>query len=158
MTADPLPLVELAPQRLLRLRVVGEPVAQGSMKCVGGRGPRAHQLVPDNKERLLPWRRQIATAARALWGDRPAYDGPVDIRVVYLFTLPASAPKSWQSHPYWRTPSHSADGDKCQRAVWDALSRDAPILTNDARCVRWSGAKQWAVDGPPGLIVEVWEA
>jgi Holliday junction resolvase RusA-like endonuclease len=160
MSADTLPLAELSPRRLLRVTVLGIPQPQGSKDFKGMRGGKPI-LVESNDAKLQPWRRAIATAARTAWGQQPAYDGPVELRIQFTLTRPASAPVSWLARERWRLPSHGVDLDKLVRAVGDSITR-AGVWVDDARVVRLSAAKVYAGDPQglpePGARIEIWTA
>lgn len=158
MTADALPLAELAPRRLLRVTVPGIPQPQGSKDFKGMRAGKPI-LVESNDAKLQPWRKAIAGRARTAWGQRPPHDGPVELRVQFTLERPASAPVSWQQRERWRLPSHGVDLDKLVRAVGDALTRSG-VWADDARVVRLSAAKVYAGDpaglDEPGARIEIW--
>jgi crossover junction endodeoxyribonuclease RusA len=64
---------------------------------------------------------------------RPAFEGPVRCTVQFVYADLKSDPTR-----YWK--STVPDGDKLERAVWDALT-NAQVWEDDARVVDWSGQK-----------------
>jgi len=48
------------------------------------------------------------------------------------------------------------DGDKLDRAVWDAVTR-AGLWQDDAQVVEWAGSRRWAdTERVPGVHIGVW--
>lgn len=158
MTADALPLPEMGARRLLRVTVIGTPQPQGSKDFKGMRAGKPI-LVESNDAKLQPWRKAIATTARAAWGQQAAHDGPVELRIQFTLTRPVSAPVSWQKRERWRFPSHGVDLDKLVRAVGDSITR-AGVWVDDSRVVRLSAAKVYTGDpaglDEPGARIEIW--
>lgn len=117
------------------------------------------------QKNLASWDKAIAWEARKAWRHDPI-EGPVSVRCLFFLPRPkshfgtgknASVLKS--SAP--RFPVQKPDGDKLERASWDALSRT--IFSDDAQVVDWSGAKRWAEhddsagwgSGVPGVQITV---
>ena len=125
---------------VLKFRVPGQPVPQGSMRAYNS------HVVHANASRLLPWRAAVTAAAQAAitehdetwYGDHP-------MRVDALFTF---APLQKHFHrgglrsdaPYYR--STRPDLDKLIRAVLDALT-DAGVWADDAQVVMITSSKTY---------------
>jgi Holliday junction resolvase RusA-like endonuclease len=126
----------------LVIRVVGEPVPQGSMTGVAmGRRVR---IFADNEKILRPWRDAVTEAARAT-ANRERWtrlDGAIEVGIVFFLDRPAAAPR----RRIW--PEKRPDLDKLTRAVGDALT-DAGVLHDDARIVHLDVWKRYAPDGVP---------
>lgn len=107
------------------VRVYGTPVAQGSMKCVGGRG--RHQLVDNKNAALKPWRAAVAAAGQRLVDHHQLaiLTCPLQMDVVFTVGLPRTVKpedRPWPSLKAARTADGGGDLDKMVRAVGDALT------------------------------------
>ena len=132
---------------LVRLRVVGVPVPQGSMRAFVVRG---RPILTSTSRDLKGWR---ATIAQAMQTQRtgPQLTIPVRLSLTFFVPKPKSAPKKKQTWPVKRP-----DMDKLVRAVFDALSR--VLYGDDSQVVHLSAAKVWATDTePPGVLIEAWD-
>ena len=152
--ADDLPITHL-----WKFEVVGEPVPQGSWVPFISKTTGHAMAKPSNEKALNAWRKLVADTAAACrppWLREP-YDGPVYVKLVYVrkrndsdylsdgVSLRKGAP---------RYPATSPDGDKCDRAIWDALTGVA--FTNDARVVSWVGVKRFAaLDEAERVLVDI---
>lgn len=128
----------------LVITVAGRPAPQGS-KHLGEHGQMREQSA------YLPaWRAAVKKAAYERYRDLgvdpaalPLLRGPVGLHIV--FRLPAG-----------RRIDAAPDGDKLDRATWDALTQ-ARVWEDDGRVVAWGGAKvEAAEDAPMGARIEVW--
>lgn len=132
--------------RELVISVRGEPIPQGSMKCVGvHRG--IHRLLPSNKADLMPWRDTVAKAAKSaanLAGAAP-FDEPVHLDVDFFLTRPPSVSK----RRIW--PAVKPDLDKLLRGLNDALEASG-VLAGDSRVVTITAAKHYAQRQPGARI------
>lgn len=134
---------------IYKFRVNGDAVPQGSKKGFVDKFGHV-RVVDDNKAALNRWRNTVAGAAhysKPGWlGD--LWDGPVALGILFVrarkptefltdgVTLRAGAN---------RWPSTAPDGDKLDRAIWDAITD--VLITNDSRVVDWAGSKRF---GGPG--------
>lgn len=75
------------------------------------------------------------------------FEGPVRVDLCFFLVRPASAKKRSKPHVI-------PDGDKLERAVWDALQR-AGVFANDSQVTSWTGEKRYADDVPPGVAILV---
>jgi Holliday junction resolvase RusA-like endonuclease len=140
----------------VRLTVIGVPVPQGSKTAHpfrrkdGSLGVAVHE--GGKAAALKDWRRAIADAARGYWPRQGAgmgipISGPVFMHVTFYLPRPKSSPKK-------RTlPDSKPDLSKLIRAVEDALSKIA--YEDDARITDIVAHKQFAVDRPPGVEIEI---
>lgn len=146
---------------LVRFRVAGLPIPQGSKRIGRARGGKPI-LLDDNDKALRPWRRGVTQAAKvALFGDftwQPLV-GPVRLALAFGFTRPPSHPKTRQTWPVGK--GTTGDVDKLARAAMDALT-DGGVWRDDAQVIELFVAKDWCGQGVaeqlllPGLIVRVW--
>lgn len=135
---------------IYKLKVEGAAVPQGSKKGFYNARSGFVSIVDDNKTELNRWRKTVAEAAHY---SKPGWlpdlwDGPIALGILFVrarkptefltdgVTLKAGAN---------RWPSTAPDGDKLDRAVWDALTD--VLFTNDSRVVDWVGSKRF---GGPG--------
>ena len=131
---------------MITFDVLGTPVTQGSTKAfvVGKRAIVTH----DKRKPLMDWRGDIAHAASAASGGRFADKGvPVWITAAFRVQRPKSAPKRVIR------PTTKPDSDKLARALLDALK--GVLYADDSQVVSLNVSKQFAVDGAPGVYVEV---
>lgn len=140
---------------IVRFDVVGNPAPQGDKSAVlmhDKTGKPYAGLVEgktgDARKRHGNWRSAVAEAARNHAPATPL-DGPLVLRVLFRFSMPASRSKA--DHAAGWCPKVSApDADKLIRAVGDSL-KDGGLIADDARFVAtlagkievvgWTGAK-----------------
>ena len=137
----------------------GLPVPQGSPRAFVRPGGRAAVVsgatgTGSHGRNLADWRHAIATEARAAIGERPLLAGPVRIDLLFVLPRPRAhfRPDGTirPTAPIWVTTS--PDGDKLERAAWDALTGVA--LGDDAQFASWGGGKRYAdADGWTGVRV-----
>jgi Holliday junction resolvase RusA-like endonuclease len=142
---------------LLRIRVAGRPVTQGSKQAFvihqRGRNPRAI-MKEARADTLKPWREAIrSTVAERLGDDWQPEPGPVGVTLLFALPLPASAPKRRRT---WPTGARSGDVDKLARAALDALG-DAGLYRDDAQVIRLTVVKDYPGAGvhqmTPGVLI-----
>jgi crossover junction endodeoxyribonuclease RusA len=142
----------------LKFFVAGQPVSQGSMKCVGARGG-FHQLIASNKDTLNPWRELVQARAEHAAAYRQWV--PLDCaeaRLVFRFDRPQSHYRTGRFADLLRDdaplyPATAIDVDKAIRAIFDALT-NARVVTDDAVIVTVTAAKRYATpEHPAGVNV-----
>ena len=123
------------------------PQPKGSMKCIGGRGRVAHQLIEDDKtgSRKI-WRARVTEAATQLAGNYEP-GTPLVVGLLALFERTAAAKK--RAFPTTRSVG---DTDKLARMLLDALD-DADVYDDDSRVVLLLSMKAYAPR--PGAVVYV---
>jgi crossover junction endodeoxyribonuclease RusA len=125
--------------------VPGTPVPQGSTK---GYIVKGHVNITSANEKTMPWRADVAAHVRSVIGPRILFPtGPLTLELRFVMPRRAAEPKR-------STPAHTRkpDGDKLQRAVWDALT--GILYTDDAQVVEWPGGKRTAAIGEqPGVHI-----
>lgn len=138
---------------MIRFRVYGEPVPQGSMKAFRKKGGPGTIVTHNNEAKLRPWREAVAAEAREWRKANPGnpLDEPVAVALTFYVTRPTSLPK-------WRwLPWTGRDIDKQVRSVLDALK--AVVIRDDSRVVDLAASKRFAgmglADDAPGVVVEV---
>lgn len=112
-------------------RVFGEPVAQGSMKCVGQRGRIKHVIVDSKQKQLEIWRARIAAAATMAVARYGVLEGPVIVGGTITVPRPASVPLKKRAWPITRS---AGDLDKHVRAILDGLVQGG-LLGDDSQVV-----------------------
>jgi hypothetical protein len=70
----------------MMIKAYGVPAAKGSMKCIGARGGRGHQLVEVNAKKIKPWRATVTAAGKAAVARYGPLSGPLTVSAV--FTVP----------------------------------------------------------------------
>lgn len=143
--------------------VDGDPVPQGSMKCIGKRGKVKHQLVASSAD-VGPWRDRITAAAKRDYpGSGPVVRfpqyAPVMIEITYSLPRPANhygagrnAGTVKPGAPAFPTAKGTGDIDKLERAVLDALTA-AGVLHDDAQVVDVHHYKRYVAPAQPGSDV-----
>lgn len=126
---------------MIRKRIDGLPVAQGSMRSVGKR------MIHENHEKLETWRDRVAYQMLPYRGAF-SKGTPVAIMLVFEFPRPARS----RDRAQWKTTA--PDLDKLVRAVCDALTM-AGTWDDDAQMVRLSAWKKY---GEPGVTIQLREA
>jgi len=141
---------------VLRVRVPGRPVPQGSLRIVAGRAV--------NPRPVDEWRARAALAAAeaaAAQGWERA-TGPVAVDVVAVVPRPAghygtgrNAARLRPSAP--AAPAGRPDLDKIVRAVLDAVTGAGCVWADDAQVVDLAAQKLYPVDASaqPGVVVYV---
>lgn len=123
--------------------IEGTPVPQGS-KNAYVRGRRA-VVVETNKQKLDPWRANIARTAQQI-GYKFPKDAPVMVDSIFIFERTKSVKRKHMSV--------KPDLDKLQRALNDGLTKSG-IFGDDARIVKQSGEKKYGY--PAGCWVTITE-
>lgn len=129
--------------------VAGKPAPQGSVKAFAHKTTGRAVVVKDNNRTQRTWRADVQAVVAQAWGERGPVDGPISISCEFVMPRPTSTPKR-HTPPAIRKP----DGDKLERAVWDALTH--VVWTDDARVVHWAGSKRLAEIGEtPGCRIRI---
>ncbi len=133
-----------------QITVHGRPASQGSKRHVG------NGVMIESSPRTRPWREAVKQAALVAWAGKPRLEGAVELRVVFFFDLPKSAPKRKRIQPITRS---TGDLSKLVRAIEDSLV-DAHVMRDDAQIVRSDCCKVYAArdDGQaPRAVIGVFE-
>ena len=117
---------------------------RGYGRFVNGR--IAVTIVPDNKEKLAPWRDRVTVAAKVAMRFRDPFEGPVELRIMFGLPRPKTVRRA--------TPHVKPDLSKLLRAVEDSLT-DASVWGDDAQVCRAVVEKQYSP--APGIRVLVRE-
>lgn len=132
--------------------VAGKPATQGSKRFIG-RSKNGRGIMIESSKSLPGWRADVRAACLDGQG-RPkrVFDGPVTIDLHFLLPRPKRLPKKAGSIPITKP-----DGDKLERAIWDAV-KSAGVIPDDALCSDWSGRKRYAAPGQtPGCWIKITE-
>lgn len=125
--------------------VIGEPQTQGSTRAFIPKG-WTRPIITNTNKKTKPWRQEISQTAiceMQTYGFPPLMNGEaVQVDTDFYFEKPKSKSKKC-IHKVTKP-----DGDKCVRAVWDALTGIA--FKDDSQIVRWSGTKRY---GSPSRVV-----
>jgi Holliday junction resolvase RusA-like endonuclease len=133
---------------VLDVFVPGVPAPQGSVKAFIHKHTGRAVVVKDNNRTQKAWRELVRRTVTLSWRKLPI-DGPVTIRCDFVMPRPVATPAR-ATPPAIRKP----DGDKLERAVWDALT--GVVWVDDARVTNWSGSKRLAELGQaPGCRIRV---
>lgn len=133
--------------------LLGDPVQQGSMHCVGTgqqRGKGApHKLKHNNADTLEPWRDNVTLAAKSRNRPKAPKGQPVDLVLTFSLARPANhwgtgrnAAVLKPSAPQY--PTVYPDLDKLVRAICDALTGTA--YADDSQVVEILARKRYAHD------------
>lgn len=132
--------------------VHGNPATKGSMKCIGTRGGRGHQLIEDDKGGTRKqWRAAVEQAAAAILTRRgQPFTGPVGIHLRFTLPRPQTVTRAL---PHARG---SGDIDKLERAVFDAIT-NAGLWVDDAQACKVIKTKAYVEPGGrPGVELTLW--
>lgn len=155
------------PRRQVTFLVMGDPASQAGMKSVPIRGKGGAPVttqdgrlmfrkITEGSKGLKSWRAEVASAAaEATETIGGAIHGNVEVWIEFRFAMPPSRPK-WARALGVIPRGVKPDGDKLQRAVWDSLTAGG-LIDDDARVVRWHGAKLEVTDGWLGAQIKVAE-
>ena len=149
---------------MLEINVVGTPTPQGSKTAypVKGRGGKIRCVIVETSgKRLKEWRKAVLEAAveaidAAGW---QAPEGPVRVSLDFYMERPKGHYRTGANAHLLRSgapefPHVRPDGDKLQRAVFDALTK-AKAYEDDARVVEGTWRKRYADTRAPGVVVRV---
>lgn len=140
---------EITTPYVLDVFIPGIPAPQGSVKAIIHKHTGRAVVIKDNNRTQKAWRELVRRTATQQWGTRPPVDGPITIRCDFVMPRPLATPAR-RTPPAIRKP----DGDKLERAVWDALT--GVVWVDDARVNDWGGSKRIAELGEaPGCRVRV---
>jgi len=139
------------------VQVLGTPIEQGSMTCVGFGGH--HNVQPSNKKALIPWRDLVQKAGLAL--SITGIEGPVGVEVTLTVTRPKSVTRDWPSKKANRR-GVGGDIDKLARAVLDGLTL-SKVFGDDSQVVELTARKCYP-DTPgapdrlprPGALIRIY--
>lgn len=135
---------------VLDVWVPGTPAPQGSVKAVIHKHSGRPVAIKTNNATQKSWRGDVRETIAATLGDTPPIDGPVRLIIDFVMPRPTSTPK--RSTPF---AIKRPDGDKLQRAIWDALT-SAGVYRDDSQVVGWGGGKRLAeLAETPGARIRV---
>ncbi|MBE7163383.1 MAG: RusA family crossover junction endodeoxyribonuclease [Williamsia herbipolensis] len=138
---------------LLDIDVIARPRPQGSIRATINRSTGRALAVKHNEPQQDAWRSYVRRdALDALPDGHVAVDCPVRVVIEFVLVRPKSTPKrAIDPIPAATRP----DGDKLERAVWDALG-EAGVYRDDSRITSWAGSKRLArADEPPHARIRV---
>jgi crossover junction endodeoxyribonuclease RusA len=138
---------------MIRLQVYGTPASQGSKRWL----PNGRMIEADQK--IRPWRQAVYEAVRheGHFGS-PPLEGPVAVRVTFLFERPKSHYGRRKGEPYLRDDAptfvtRTPDVDKCVRALLDPLT-EMKVWHDDSQVVIVHAAKRYCIGSErPGATV-----
>lgn len=129
------------------------PDSRPRAKARYGAGGRVVGAMAHHSHVYRAWKEAAAAQARAVWGDRPALVGPVEVHMLVVVRPPqtrrprAGAAREWCE----RKP----DVDNVAKGVLDALT-DAGVWSDDVQVVRLVADRCWGAVGerPRGVTAE----
>ena len=134
---------------VVRFRVIGDPMSQGSKTGVLGRDGTVRVLESKGigRERHRAWRAEVAWEASRQVGHRGGCfpDGPLECTVWFRLPMPASRSKRDRLRG-WLWAYRGLDIDKLLRSTFDAL-KDGGLIVDDSRIV-YVGAGKVEVPAP----------
>ena len=121
--------------------VTGVPKAQGSKSAfkhkTTGKVIMTEGGTNESRRSFAEWRDQVSTAAEKAHAGAPPLDGPLRVRMRFVFPRPSGARKA----DHWKATA--PDLDKLQRAVLDCLTA-ARVIVDDARVACIEASKELA--------------
>lgn len=133
----------------LDIFVVGSPKPKGS-KDYKGKRKNGSAILTESAD-VRPWMNAVAWQARQA-GVR--FAGPVTVHCRFVLRRPKRVIDDMTG-----LGKGSGDGDKLERAVWDALT-EAGVIEDDSRVLDWGGSRRVAEPGEPTgarIIVRRWK-
>lgn len=141
---------------MISFTVQGQPVAQGSKVAYMPKGAKRPILMETARERLKPWRTQIAAAAREEMRGEPPTHMPVRVCLYFTFQRPKGHYGTGknggvvkESSPRWHATK--PDADKLARACLDAMTGIA--YRDDSQVAGLTVEKVYGEE--PGVTVHV---
>ena len=141
---------------MIRLQVYGTPASQGSKRWL----PNGRMIEADQK--VKPWRAAVREAVyhgmKLDMGPVAPLEGPVAVRVTFLFARPKSHYGTRKGEPYLRDDApvfvtRTPDVDKCVRALLDPLT-EMGVWGDDSQVVIVHAAKRYCIGSEkPGATV-----
>lgn len=146
------------PVALAEFWVPGKPQTKGSLTPdVRRTGEGTLKVSVRDKRATRLWMMKIISTVKEAGHERrrvDAWPGPVVVYAMYYFERLCAADAA-MPYPTRESGMYAhGDGDKLERALWDAL-KYAYVITDDSNVVGWSGAKRWAGDRGPGVEFQV---
>lgn len=148
-------------QTSIMLWVPGIPIPQGSKRALPPAKPGQHpRMIDQGVKKLKPWRATIGAIAGAEMerlGLLPIM-GPVVMELVLYFPRPGGHFGTGKNAGVVKytaplVPSGKPDGDKCLRAICDALTGVA--YTDDSRVVDFHVLKRYAGKRGAGAVIRL---
>lgn len=127
----------VAPAPRASIRIAGHPAPKGSRTFLGKGRSR------ESSERCGPWVETVAYAARANRPGGKVLEPPYKIELV--FSMPEG------QKPKWAWPTKDGDGDKLERAIFDAL-KIGGLIVDDRHVIACTWRKQFGVPSVRVLI------
>lgn len=151
---------------MLKVRVYGQPVPQGSAQAYAVRKagkPTGRVVVTADNKQTKTWRQHVmdATWEQLKLLQYTTSTSPVGVSLTFILPRPAGHYGTGSNAARVRpgapaAPAVSPDLDKLCRAVLDALT-DAGVWRDDAQVTRLAADKVYAgYDERPGVMIEVW--
>jgi Holliday junction resolvase RusA-like endonuclease len=141
----------------MRFTVYGKPQPAGSKRGFVNK-KTGKVIITDDAKGSRPWKQEVAGAALAEMGERPLYEGPLRLIVVFWLTRPKSHYRTngmvKLSAPEY--PAVRPDATKLLRAVEDAMT--GTVWRDDAQVVDQKVSKRYALAGRECCAVEVFPA
>lgn len=132
------------------LWVPGVPVPKGSKKQINHKISGKPVMIDVGGKRLTAWTKAVRETARIAAreaGFMPAAAGqPVEVRIAFLLDGRYAGRGDWATG--------KPDGDKIERATWDALVQ-AKVIADDSLIVSWRGTKRIAAPGATGAAISI---
>ena len=153
------------PVEILRVRVAGQPVPQGSKRAWLNKKTGHVQMAEDQGVRHHSWRREVTAAiteAMAAAGMTEPLLEPLAVRLVFYQQRPAGQYGTGRNAQVVRPsaipyPMARPDLDKLTRSVLDS-GTDAKLWVDDSQVVSMSVHKRWIdrfSDQPDGVLIVV---
>lgn len=149
----------------LNVFVPGEAVSKGSMRAFLPRGSSRPVITHASGSKLGAWQNRVHDRVRSAMeadGLSMISSGPVEVSLRFFLRRPLSHFRKKKGDMLLRedAPTYAPagrDGDKLERAVWDALTGLA--FRDDRQVAQWRGEKRYAREvregGEVGVEIEV---
>lgn len=139
---------------MIHLRVFGTPASQGSKRWL----PNGRMIEADKKVR--PWRHAVYAAVQHDAPDLTTIDGPVSVRVTFMFERPKAHYRTGRNAGMLRDGApefvtRTPDIDKVVRATLDPLT-EVGVWRDDAQVVMLHARKRYcSPEERPGAVIDI---
>lgn len=137
-------------------RVLGIPQTQAGTKTVPTRtknGDRVFRKISEGGKDLSTWRQDVSAAAAKANDLGLTLAGPVELRVIFRFPMPASRPV-WAKRAGYTLHAVKPDCDKLVRAIGDSL-KVAAVIRDDGQIAVTHAMKIEVWDAWTGVAIRV---
>lgn len=138
--------MKTATEQAIRFVVHGDAVSFGTKTTTFQRGGR---LIRGTRktDAAADWEAEVRRAAAEAMGERPLFEGPVEVLTTVIFSLPRSQYRKRNPVPRTWSTKKRAEGDKVDRLVHDAMT--GVVYADDCQVARHAVQVMVGAQGEP---------